>query len=103
MTVFIAFDILDLDGSSLQGRMGGTALAVEMAGGEAERLLHSLPPALSSDWDAAFLRLYPTLGSFLPSLLASTIPHQPRRSLFRPRGDINRTDFSGTPGASDPA
>ncbi len=39
MGAYIAFDMLDLDGSSLRDAWAGSAIAAEAVGGEAERLL----------------------------------------------------------------
>lgn len=41
--LYIAFEVLDLDGSELSSRLFGTAVAAEPARAETERLLHQAP------------------------------------------------------------
>jgi hypothetical protein len=65
MTVFIAFEVLDLDGSNLQNPLASTAIAAEPAPTAVEKLLppsHAIPAAQSRVTVCLDPRLTPEAG-----------------------------------------
>ena len=103
MSVFITFDLLDVDGSNTRNAVSGTSIATETVGIEAERLAHLTPTPPTSASDATFPRRSSIVASILPSLSPSTITPQTRLSLGRPRGHTKDTNSSDVPDAGDPA
>jgi len=102
--VYVAFDILDLDGSDLREPLPGNAIAAEPVGAEAERFqsqalstpepshLAFLPLNLSSTSDS------PRVSPGVPlSTIALRLGH------LRPRASLHRETISSTSTAGDPA
>ena len=104
MGVYIAFDILDLDGSELRNPLPGDTLAAEPARGETERLLPQAPPTPEP------------LGLLPPSLTLRAVtehpqnssravpaPSAPRLDRIRPRSHLQQAVSSTRSSTSDPA
>ncbi len=104
MGAYIAFDMLDLDGSSLRDAWPGSAVAAEPAGGETERILSP----------AEVTPHAPVLGSAVAAVdldrasgspdRAATMPHS-GASLRRvlPRINLARDTSSPASPSADPA
>jgi hypothetical protein len=104
MGVYIAFEMLDLDGSSLRQAWAGSAVAAEAAGGETDRFL---PPTVTPPhtpvlgWTVEPVGLEPESGA-----LRGPAP-MPRlgtwRSRLLPRTNLARETSSTTSPSADPA
>ena len=104
MGVYIAFDILDLDGSELRDPLPGDAMAAEPVGGEAERLLaqNLSTPEVSYP---AFLALVLPSVSESPRATSRTTLSTTALRLDRifPRVFLRRETAATTSTADDPA
>ncbi len=105
MGVYLAFDVLDLDGSSLRGVAAGVAMAAESASGETDRLLLPRDPWTSAG--QGFLPLHPDFRVKAPSL--RPLPYgrgdaaRARRGALRPRAHLARVASSPSSPTGDPA
>lgn len=104
MVVFIAFEVLDLDGSNLQHPSASTTIAAEPALADVEELLpqsHSVPAAQSR----VPLCLDPRLPSEAVKLLCSLGGNSliARLDQARPRSFIRHETPPPTPLSDDPA
>jgi hypothetical protein len=104
MGVYIAFDVLDLDGSNFRNPGPRTAISAEAAPSEAERFLHRIPPIAGSPGlaSAAIAIGFASETSQLTRRAASAIlAFRPGRSL--PRMGLGHEASSATPSTDDPA
>lgn len=105
MGVYLAFDVLDLDGSSLRGVGPGAAIAAESLSGETDRLLLARDPSTSAG--QGLLPLRPDFRIIAVSL--RPLPHgrddaaHARRGPLRPRAHLARVTSSASSPTGDPA
>jgi hypothetical protein len=104
MSVYIAFDILDLDGSQMRDSFSGNAVAAEPERVETDRFLHH---ALVIPEAPGPIHLSPDLRfvSESPQISPGTIggPVAPRRAAARPRADLRQETSSKNSPTNDPA
>jgi hypothetical protein len=104
MVVFIAFEVLDLDGSNLQHLSASTAIAAEPALADAEELLpqsHSIRAARSSVPPCLESRLPPEAVKLLCPLDGNSVIA--RLDQARPRSFLRHEIPPPTPLSDDPA
>lgn len=104
MGVYIAFDVLDLDGSDLRDPLPGNAIAAEPVGAEAERFL-SQDLATPDASKPVFVPVVLASASESPRLTSgsSLSPVAPRLERIRPRVSLRGEMTSPTSTAGDPA
>jgi hypothetical protein len=104
MGVYLAFDVLDLDGSNLRDLDPGTAMAADTASAEAGRFLPQSFSALGNQ-DFTAPRVDRRLaGEFSPLVRRAALESTAARAgWFRPRAHLHR-EVSSTPSRNaDPA
>ena len=104
MVVFIAFEVLDLDGSDLQHPPAGATIAAEPAPTDVEELLpssQSVPPAQSESPRCLDHRLPPEAVKHLYPLDGNSLIA--RLDQARPRSFLRRETPPPIPLAADPA
>ncbi len=104
MGAYIAFDVLDLDGSQMHDSFSGKAVAAEPERVETDRFLHhapaipDAPEPISLSRDLRFISGSPQLS---PGTTAG--PVAPRRAAARPRADLRQDTSSRNSPTNDPA
>jgi hypothetical protein len=104
MGVYIAFDVLDLDGSQMRDSFAGNAIAAEPERVETDRLLHhahSIPEALGPIYLSPDLRFISESPQVSPSTTA--VPVAAWLTAARPRADLHQDTSSGSSPTDDPA
>jgi hypothetical protein len=104
MSVFIAFEVLDLDGSNLRRGLPRGVFAAETVRAETERLLH-LTPAASAALSIRLASLLP-LVRLVPSFsqaAGSPVPLHARPGAIRPRAHLQPATHAPAPASGDPA
>jgi hypothetical protein len=104
MAVFLAFDVLDLDGSRLETRHPQNTLVAETTNPEIERSLYPAPDALrTSGVQTPFLLLFPKMASTPPVTTFLLAKVRARLHAVRPRLHTERIQQSPPASAGDPA
>lgn len=104
MGSYVAFDVLDLDGSDLPNRLFGNAIAEEASQAETERLLHPAPSTPEAPGPTSLLlalRSVPESPQLIPCTTSATCVA--RFGQIRPRAHVSRATPSATPSTEDPA
>jgi hypothetical protein len=104
MAVYIAFDLLDLDGSELRDPLPSNAIAAESAPAETERVFPqrlSTPDALGSFSHSLAFRSAPEVSRPSPSLRIAAFTA--RLAHLRPRAYMSREAISTITPPDDPA
>jgi hypothetical protein len=105
MTSYIAFDILDLDGSGQRDTFAGSVITTETASSETERVLPHFPAnpeALNLVPLSLGLRSVPDIPQLFTRLRPATFG--PRLTRLRPRARVAREASSSIiPPSADPA
>lgn len=104
MAIYIAFDLLDLDGSNLRDLGGGTAIAAESPSAETDRLLsHRLSVGGAQDPVAIHPESLVTAGPPQRSFHRSLDGAIARRGGIRPRAQLSRDTSSARSPIGEPA
>jgi hypothetical protein len=104
MGVYIAFEVLDVDGSNLRDMGPGTAIAAEPASADAERFLHHAP-AIADAPGLVFPSIPVAFASESRQLAGQATPTTlaARQGHFLPRMHLGREVSSVTSPTEDPA
>jgi hypothetical protein len=102
MGAYVAFDLLDLDGSSLRGAISDGVIAVGEAGAETERICPQPPSPAEVSGVAVLSLVLPSAEVHHPALSLRPLTCTARLARFRPRTQVARK-ASRSPSPTDPA